>query len=381
MGQPAARTLDQSAHGGIIMGPGCPTVMIGGMPAVRVSDMHVCPMLNPGVPPPPHVGANIAKGSATVFIGGMPAARATDILVCTGPPDIIAMGCPTVMIGDAGPAGGGGGGGGGGGSGGGGGGSSTGAVISAIIAASSPPASPPGGPPSREGHWIKYEFVDKTGNPISGAPYKFTSPDNNESEGLLGARGTVWWSGENAGQGTVNLMDIHNARWSTQEARVGDTVTLSADVDGYPSSTDATFTIFKRDVSGADRLVTTLETQTQGNRVEIQWVYDPNEDTGADEIESEEKRGYSSVKFYFIIRVRGQHARSDMLEYIDWVEIELKNQNGDPMSNEEYIVYLGDGGVRRGNLEQNGRKKEEGIPPGKCYVVFPRTQGVVPVSA
>jgi len=73
MGQPAARTLDQSAHGGVIMGPGCPTVMIGGMPAVRVSDMHVCPMLNPGVPPPPHVGANIAKGSATVFIGGMPA--------------------------------------------------------------------------------------------------------------------------------------------------------------------------------------------------------------------------------------------------------------------------------------------------------------------
>jgi len=151
MGQPAARTLDQSAHGGIIMGPGCPTVMIGGMPAVRLSDMHVCPMLNPGVPPPPHVGANIAKGSATVMIGGMPAARVSDILVCTGPPDMIAMGCPTVMIGDAGPAAGGGGGGGGGGSGGGGGGSSTGAVISAIIAASSPPASPPGGPPSREG--------------------------------------------------------------------------------------------------------------------------------------------------------------------------------------------------------------------------------------
>jgi uncharacterized Zn-binding protein involved in type VI secretion len=28
--QPAARLGDQTAHGGIIVGPGCPTVMIGG---------------------------------------------------------------------------------------------------------------------------------------------------------------------------------------------------------------------------------------------------------------------------------------------------------------------------------------------------------------
>ena len=380
MGQPAARLGDLTAHGGAIA-MGFPNVLIGGVPAARIGDMHVCPMLTPGVPPIPHVGGPIVKGSPTVLIGGMPAARIGDIVVCVGPPDTIAMGCPTVLIGEAG-AGGGGGGSAGGGSGSGGGGSAGAAAASAAVAANPPPNPPPSsGPPSREGHWIKYEFVDKTGNPISGTPYKFTAPDGNESEGQLGARGIVWWSGENAGQGNVNLMDISNARWSTQEANVGDTVTLSADVAGYPSGTDATFTVFKRDVSGADRLVTTLETQTQGNRVETQWVYDPNAEPGADEIESEEKRGYSSVKFYFIIRVRGQHARSDLLEYIDWVEIELKIQNGDPMSNEEYIVYLGDGGVRRGNLDQNGYKKEEGIPPGECYVVFPRTQNVVPASA
>jgi uncharacterized Zn-binding protein involved in type VI secretion len=29
----------------------------------------------------------------------MPAARATDMCVCTGPPDVIAMGSPTVLIG------------------------------------------------------------------------------------------------------------------------------------------------------------------------------------------------------------------------------------------------------------------------------------------
>jgi uncharacterized Zn-binding protein involved in type VI secretion len=62
--------------------------------------MHVCPMVTPGVPPIPHVGGPILPpGCVTVLIGGMPAARATDMAVCVGPPDVIAMGAPTVLIG------------------------------------------------------------------------------------------------------------------------------------------------------------------------------------------------------------------------------------------------------------------------------------------
>jgi len=65
---------------------GCPTVIIGGMPAARVSDMAVCVG-------PPDV---IAMGSVTVIIGGMPAARIGDPTVHGG---VIVMGCPTVIIG------------------------------------------------------------------------------------------------------------------------------------------------------------------------------------------------------------------------------------------------------------------------------------------
>ncbi|KPK21442.1 MAG: type VI secretion protein [Dehalococcoidia bacterium SG8_51_3] len=78
---------------------GFPTVLIGGQPAARVGDMHVCPMVTPGVPPIPHVGGPITMGSATVLIGGQPAARMGDMATCTGPPDTIAAGCPTVLIG------------------------------------------------------------------------------------------------------------------------------------------------------------------------------------------------------------------------------------------------------------------------------------------
>jgi len=65
---------------------GCPTVMIGFMPAARVGDMATCAG-------PPDA---IALGSMSVIIGGMPAARLGDMTVHGG---VIAMGCPTVIIG------------------------------------------------------------------------------------------------------------------------------------------------------------------------------------------------------------------------------------------------------------------------------------------
>ena len=67
-------------------------------PAARITDMHTCPMVNPG--PVPHVGGPILPpGEPTVLIGGIPAARVGDMAVCTGPPDSIAMGSATVFIG------------------------------------------------------------------------------------------------------------------------------------------------------------------------------------------------------------------------------------------------------------------------------------------
>lgn len=59
--------------------------------------MHVCPMVTVLVP---HVGGPIiAPGCPTVLIGFLPAARVTDMAICVGPPDMIAMGSTSVMIG------------------------------------------------------------------------------------------------------------------------------------------------------------------------------------------------------------------------------------------------------------------------------------------
>src|SRR5438270_2977421 len=95
MGMPAARIGDMTAHGGVIV-MGLPTVLIGGMPAAGVADMHVCPMVTVLVP---HVGGPILPPCAvTVLTGSMPAARVGDMAVCVGPPDVIALGSFTVLI-------------------------------------------------------------------------------------------------------------------------------------------------------------------------------------------------------------------------------------------------------------------------------------------
>jgi uncharacterized Zn-binding protein involved in type VI secretion len=68
-----------------------------GMPAARMTDPHVCPMVTGIVP---HVGGPILPPCwPTVLIGGLPAARLSDMATCVGPPDMIAMGSVTVLIG------------------------------------------------------------------------------------------------------------------------------------------------------------------------------------------------------------------------------------------------------------------------------------------
>jgi hypothetical protein len=64
-------------------------VLIGNLPAARVTDMATCVG-------PPDV---IAKGSPTVLIGNLMAARMGDLTAHGG---VIVMGFPTVMIGEVG---------------------------------------------------------------------------------------------------------------------------------------------------------------------------------------------------------------------------------------------------------------------------------------
>ena len=68
-----------------IIPPGCPTVLVGKLPAARVFDMCNIPFPHP-----------IIKGSTSVIIGKMPAARIGDSVLCGG---AIVKGEFTVLVG------------------------------------------------------------------------------------------------------------------------------------------------------------------------------------------------------------------------------------------------------------------------------------------
>ncbi len=91
MSRPAARQGDPTTHGGAITS-GSPRVLIGGRPAASVGDTHACPVAG-------HVGGPITTGSANVLVVGRPAARQGDVATCNGPPDSIAAGDLTVLVG------------------------------------------------------------------------------------------------------------------------------------------------------------------------------------------------------------------------------------------------------------------------------------------
>jgi uncharacterized Zn-binding protein involved in type VI secretion len=357
MGKPAARIGDMTAHGGAIV-MGWPTVLIGGMPAARISDMHVCPMLTPGVPPIPHVGGPVILGSMGVLIGGMPAARMGDMAMCVGPPDMIALGCFTVMIGEtmAGAA------------------AAPGPVkvgLSSAAAAQIAAAtalSDNKETSTKAEHWVEFEFVDKAGKPVSGVHYKFTDSGGKESKGVLRPDGRICRDALNAGQCKAQLYGVSNAKWSKDKAEVGEKVKLTADVEGFDNGTTALIEIYKRDIKGPDVLFKTIETKVQNNKVEAEWEYVLPQPSKEDLRDKAKEKPYSAPSYYFEVLIDNCKAHSRLLEYKDWIEIKLKDDKGNAVGNKSYRLYLSNGEIRKGKLDGSGHAKENKIPPGPVRI-------------
>ena len=54
-----------------------------------------------------------------------------------------------------------------------------------------------------------------------------------------------------------------------------------------------------------------------------------------------------------------------------WIEIVLVDEENKPVANEAYVLDLGDGRVRKGTLDGNGKVREEELDVAKCSVSFP----------
>lgn len=381
MGKPAARMGDQVMNcndpadlpvGTIISTTA--TVMINNMPAAKQGDKvvgvdtHIIMIPTPGGPVPtplphPFNGTLLQSLSTTVQIEGKFAAM-QDSIAINNPPHIpqggpfqkppsnqgkVMLGSFNVMIGN--------GGGGGGGSSRGGGGGGAAAVESA--------------PQEVDPHRLDVKFVDKGGFPVSGVEYSVEKGGTVVSSGVLA--GQIAVANIEEGSYDIKLRAITKAVWSKAEARDGETVKAQMEGVGFADGAKATFEIWQRDINRADRMVETFEdVDISGDKAEAEWSYQWDEESPSEvETERAPTPQYSEPSFYFIVKVGGLQSRSPILGYKDFIEITLEDENGDPAADAAFRVVLPHGGVQEGNLDGNGYRKIENVPPGAYRVEFP----------
>ncbi len=167
------------------------------------------------------------------------------------------------------------------------------------------------------------------------------------------------------------LVEIKNLKWDKQEARRGDILKLTADIKGLADGNEAEIQIWEHDSDEAHDLITKFPALVKNRKVEAEWEFEYHEDTDDIPTEEESENGYNPPEYFFRINIGGVSADSGLLEFKDWIEIELEEEDGSPIAKEEYVIKLPNGEERKGKLDQDGYCKEEDIPPGRIQIEFP----------
>ncbi len=171
---------------------------------------------------------------------------------------------------------------------------------------------------------------------------------------------------------------VSNMKWSASEARRGDILKLTADVENVRDDTEVLITIFEHDRDSAHDKIVEIPGLVKDKRIEVEWEYQYHEDT--DELPSQEELeryggSYNPPEYFFTITIHeevfGEQQQSKLLVFKDWVEITYEDAEGNPVANARYVITLPDGEQREGSLDGSGFAKIDGIPPGKCTVDFP----------
>ncbi len=354
-GKPAVRVGDSTAHGGTVVGPGAPTVLIGGKPAAVMGDMTVCPLVNPGTPPPPHVGGPIMATGMMVLIAGKPAARMGDTATCAGPPDSLIMGEMMVLIGD------------GGGGGGAGAGSSSKTSVSDKVAEAE----------TRETGKLTVSFVDKAGKKVTGVAFKVADSANDiesavkkQEAGKLKRSGKLTGDIEESGlekgaQMSVGIQAITSAVWSKTKVKAKETVKIASKVAGIADDSPAAITVFVRDGNFADKALTMMEAKVNNGEIECEWIPEVNRDMLKIQEDKENSTFFSAPLYFFKVECAGHALKSGMLQIVDDFEVTIVDDQGNAIANRPYQVILPSGEVREGTLDSSGKATIKDVPPGR----------------
>jgi len=173
------------------------------------------------------------------------------------------------------------------------------------------------------------------------------------------------------------LVRVSNMRWDRKEARRGDRVKMTADVEGLPDDIEVMLLVYEFDRDGAHDFVTKFPARVQGGRIEAEWEFEYHEDT--DEIPTDEEMrktggAYRPPEYFWTVEAGGtefgRDGESGLLEFKDWVEVRFSDAAGKPITDRTLRVRLPDGSERSAKTDAQGSVRLEDVPPGKIQVRF-----------
>jgi len=170
---------------------------------------------------------------------------------------------------------------------------------------------------------------------------------------------------------------VSNMKWSASEARRGDILRLTAELKNAQNGMEVKVIIYEYDRDNAHDKITELPAEIKDEKLEILWEYEYHEDS--DEIPTQEELekyggSYNPPEYFFTIKIGetefGKDQESGILEFKDWIEIELVDDEGNPIPDKEYEITLADGTKQEGTLDEEGKVRLEDIPPGNFTIKY-----------
>lgn len=171
----------------------------------------------------------------------------------------------------------------------------------------------------------------------------------------------------------INITDL---KWSAEQARRGDLLTLSGKTKGIHNDEEVLVTIYEYDTDGAHDKIVELPATVKDKQFELQWEYQYFEDTDEIPTQAEQKEyggSYNPPEYFFTVRfgdaVFGKGQESGLLTFKDFVDVAYADENGLPYADADYKLILADGCERTGKLDSEGRARIEDVPPGQFKII------------
>lgn len=173
----------------------------------------------------------------------------------------------------------------------------------------------------------------------------------------------------------IPAIAVTNQKWSQKEARRGDVVKLTADVEGLPDETEVMIHIYEYDQDEAHDFIAKLPVTINDSKIEVEWAYEYHEDT--DEIPTDEEKKkygnkYNPPEYFWVVEYGGKRfgekQESGLLVFKDWIKFRFEDDVGNPMAEEKYKMKMPDGTQETGKTDKDGFIKVENMSPGSVTI-------------